>query len=411
MPTNWEPQSIPTASSSQSLRRARASTGASAATTTTPQAPRTSAVDLGVLSIAQHSAAGGDLNAKKDGSTWATWSSDSRIIRGAARNRSETKRRLFGSFAGHRAAAFTGRYVVGYCMRSARFACINGNKHEVRRIIESLDSSMGAVLHRHSKKYKMKSGQPLVRPNAAMLEYILTDLEPFLTTELLTPYQVLRHQRNHFKWAKMRLARSTAQQNSFYAVVCQSARRLKRKQPTMESARVAQRLIFGKYFDLRYNEFLVTKKLKSTDRATALHLRGMLKSNVSAIMADKKIAVQATFAAQAAQREEPSGDVWLGVVALRGHQKVISKNVPLTDKHTPEQWARGTWEVRVQWQDAKGKTLPMSQSSYEALNDVAQDVYGMVEAYVNSVESESDQIAMRAVMQTHAWPPTEAWAS
>ncbi len=103
--------------------------------------------------------------------------------------------------------------------------------------------------------------------------------------------------------------------------------------------------------------------------------------------------------------------MWLGVVALCGHQKVISKNVPLTDKHTPEQWARGTWEVRVQWQDAKGKTLPMSQSSYEALNDVAQDVYGMVEAYVNSVESESDQIAMRAVMQTHAWPPTEAWAS
>lgn len=146
------------------------------------------------------------------------------------------------------------------------------------RNTESLDSSMGAVLHRHSKKYKMKSGQPLVRPNAAMLEYILTDLEPFLTTELLTPYQVLQHQRNHFKWAKMRLARSTAQQNSFYAVVCQLARRLKRKQPTMESARVAQRLIFGKYFDLRYSEFLVQKKLKSTDRATALHLRGMLKS-------------------------------------------------------------------------------------------------------------------------------------
>ena len=40
----------------------------------------------------------------------------------------------------------------------------------------------------------------------------------------------------------------------------------------------------------------------------------------------------------------------------------------------------------------------MSQSSYEALTDVAQDVYGMVEAYVNSVESESDQIAMKAVM-------------
>lgn len=112
-------------------------------------------------------------------------------------------------------------------------------------------------------------------------------------------------------------------------------------------------------------------------------------------MADKKIAVQATFAAQ---REEPSVEVWLGVVALCGHQKVISKNVPLTDKHTPEQWARGTWEVRVRWKDAEGKTLPMSQSSYEALADVAQDVYGMAEAYVNSVKSESDQAAMRAVM-------------
>ncbi len=125
-------------------------------------------------------------------------------------------------------------------------------------------------------------------------------------------------------------------------------------------------------------------------------------------MADNKVAVLTTLAAQ---REEPSGDVWLGVVALCGHQKVISKNIPLTDKHTPEQWARGTWEVRVQWQDAKCKTLPMSQSSYEALNDVARDVYGMVEAYVNSVESESDQIAMRAVMLGLQQRPGQAEAS
>ncbi len=58
----------------------------------------------------------------------------------------------------------------------------------------------------------------------------------------------------------------------------------------------------------------------------------------------------------------------------------------------------GTWEVRVRWKDAEGKTLPMSQSSYEALAGVAQDVYGMVEAYVNSLESKSDQATMRVVL-------------
>jgi hypothetical protein len=51
----------------------------------------------------------------------------------------------------------------------------------------------------------------------------------------------------------------------------------------------------------------------------------MLKSKVSAIMADNKVAVLTTLAAQ---REEPGNDVWLGVVALCGHQKVIRKNVP-----------------------------------------------------------------------------------
>jgi hypothetical protein len=34
-------------------------------------------------------------------------------------------------------------------------------------------------------------------------------------------------------------------------------------------------------------------------------------------MADKKVAVQTTFAAQAAQLEEPSSEVRLGVIALR----------------------------------------------------------------------------------------------
>jgi hypothetical protein len=72
------------------------------------------------------------------------------------------------------------------------------------------------------------------------------------------------------------------------------------------------------------------------------------------------------------RQRKPGGDVWLGVIALCGHQKVISENVSLTDKHTPEQWARG--KVHAQWKHAKGKTLPRSQSSCEALADVAQDV-------------------------------------